>query len=182
MYNNLIGQLPTHQATHQATNSYNTRRMDQIKMIIVHHFAWDTSIERVAKMHVEENGWPGIGYHIVINDKAGINLCNSLDTVSYHCGGHNTRSVGIALAGDFSHSLPTPYMLAQLSFAIDLVEFAVGRDLPVFPHSTFRPTECPGDPIRNYMKQRWPDSAVQPLITPTGLFDDLDEFDDDYLK
>lgn len=149
MYKNIVDQLQKH-----PTKSYLTRSVSQAEMIIIHHFGGDISVDEAARIHVEDNGWPGIGYHVVCTSKD-VLLTNRLHTISYHCGGQNSKSVGLCVAWDWRHYLPPPHQLSYIAYAVDLIRFAVGRDIPVYPHSAFRPTDCPGDALYDYVRRKY---------------------------
>lgn len=68
--------------------------------------------ESFADYHVHTNGWPGIGYHFVIEPqnlvkgpdgkmRARIVWCHNPGANSYHVGNSNKMSLGICVAGDY---------------------------------------------------------------------------------
>ncbi|SEQ24148.1 N-acetylmuramoyl-L-alanine amidase [Virgibacillus subterraneus] len=65
--------------------------------------------EGFASYHVNNLGWPGIGYHFVIepknviNGRARIVWCHDPGKRSYHVGDSNTKSLGICVAGDYRY-------------------------------------------------------------------------------
>lgn len=101
-----------------------------------------------------EKGWPGIGYHIVVEKDGSITLGNGFDRITYHCKGQNSRSIGIALQGNFTTNKVGQDQLSGLKQAIEIVNLALGRTVAIFPHSMFRPTECPGDGLRQWLSSR----------------------------
>lgn len=142
---NLVGQLPTH-----PTLKYKTRTADQkIERVVIHHSATVQAevskeatvrhIKSIARGHVAENDWPGIGYHYVIGPGGLVYRVNDLSTISYHVGNHNPTSIGICLLGDFTQGDPTDNQIAS---ARELV-FRLGW--PVVPHKALMGTKCPGD-------------------------------------
>jgi len=112
---------------------YATRALSAITHIAVHHSATKTgSAEAFARYHVNTSGWPGIGYHFVIEKDGIIKWTNNLQVVSYHVGNSNRKAVGICLTGDFSEQEPTreqwdslfdllKTLLAELNFSHDSV-------------------------------------------------------------
>jgi len=68
---------------------------------------------------------------------------NELTTISYHCKGQNTTSIGIALVGNFSKSVPSFVQLRALAQLHCTLDSYLGV-LPIKPHSYYRATECPG--------------------------------------
>ena len=138
--------LPKH-----ATNRYSTRSLDKITHITIHHSAAPANIpvETIAAYHVNNNDWPGIGYHFCIGPDGTIYQVNRLETISYHAGVVNDYTVGICLEGDFRNGLiPTPkqiesagHLSAWLSQKLNIpVANIMGHK--EYPKNA---TECPGD-------------------------------------
>lgn len=110
----LRGELTTH-----PLKMYQKRLVSDIKKIAVHHSGTkdvpgSRDVFAFAQHHVKNNGWPGIGYHYVIDVNGVIYKCNSTTTVSYHVSGHNRESLGICLIGNFRNSNPTNVQLKSL--------------------------------------------------------------------
>jgi N-acetyl-anhydromuramyl-L-alanine amidase AmpD/predicted nucleic acid-binding Zn-ribbon protein len=107
----IVGDLPRHE-----TLTYETRSLDQITHISIHHSAASANIDpwRVAKYQIKEDpsrnkdAWPGIGYHYYIGPDGTIYQTNRHETASYHSGGNNSYTVGICFAGSFMDVIPTP--------------------------------------------------------------------------
>lgn len=94
--------LPT-----RSGQSYKKTTLEQKTHIIIHHSLTKTgSAFAFANYHVSK-GWPGIGYHFVIEQDGTIHFCNDLEAISYHVGNHNTYCIGICLTGDFRTQQPT---------------------------------------------------------------------------
>jgi N-acetylmuramoyl-L-alanine amidase len=101
---NIVDELPKH-----AKEKYRTRKLKDIKRIVVHHSATvDTATPRsFAAYHVDHNKWPGIGYHYVITKDGTIYKTNNDSTVSWHAGPTANRdSIGICLVGWFDKGMP----------------------------------------------------------------------------
>lgn len=139
----------------QEDRQYESRTLAQIRQLIIHHTAADPSlnVEAIATKHAKELGWPGIGYHFVIEAEGQIYQTNNLTTVSYHARHANPSTVGIAFCGNFDHAVPADaqiesggalcaYLLRELSLPIENVR----------GHSALVSTECPG--------ANWADGAV----------------------
>jgi len=107
----VVEDLPKHE-----TLTYDTRSLDQITHVSVHHSAAAASIDpwQVAAYQIKEDpsrnkdAWPGIGYHYYIGPDGTIYQTNFHETISYHSGGNNTYTVGICFAGSFMEGIPTP--------------------------------------------------------------------------
>ncbi|MFQ5596120.1 MAG: N-acetylmuramoyl-L-alanine amidase [Anaerolineae bacterium] len=138
----LVYDLPRH-----AERRYETRRMAQIQQLVIHHTgaAPALSVEAIAKKHVEELGWPGMGYHFIIDAAGQIYQTNNLTTVSFHARHANSTTVGIAFSGNFDAAVPADaqlesggrlcaYLLRELSLPVENIR----------GHNAFVSTGCPG--------------------------------------
>ena len=149
----ITDELPKH-----PTKRYNTRRLEDITHIAVHHSGVDPSVpvERIARYHVENLDWPGIGYHFEIASDGTIHQTNKLTTVSYHASEANAYAIGVCFAGDFTSTIPTE---AQLRSGGHLIAWLLQKlNLPldrVQGHKYFVNTRCPGDQWDS--GQRWGD-------------------------
>ena len=150
--NNIIQLLPK-----SSSKKYKKRNINQIKYIVVHHSAADGfSAFDYASWHIKR-GWPGIGYHFVIDKDGKVNKTNELETISYHVGDKNASSIGISLSGNLSKQPPTGLQVESLVALIKELKSKLGNHLQVRGHREFMATECPGklmdmDIIRNLTK------------------------------
>jgi hypothetical protein len=143
VWEHIVYRLPKH-----PTAKYEERGAQEIRTITIHHSASPatTTPEAIARYHVNNNGWPGIGYHFVVTGDGRIYQTNELTTVSYHAQSGNRESVGVCFTGDFTKGQPTPEQLdsGKKLMAALLHMLGLGRDA-VVPHSRYVPTTaCPG--------------------------------------
>lgn len=135
---NIINQLPS-------AGSYPTRDLNQITDIVIHHSAWDdANAFDYANLHVSDRGWPGIGYHYVIDQDGTINQTNSLNTASYHVQGYNTQAIGICISGDLDQHPMTASQKRSVKKIIRYLRIRFGKKLIVKPHKDYKSTDCPG--------------------------------------
>lgn len=141
----IVDQLMQH-----PTKRYSKRQRKAITHICIHHSAVAATVpvEHVAKYHVEDQGWPGIGYHFYVKPSGVIYQTQRLETVSWHVSHNNDYSVGICVAGDFTYA-PPPQL--QIDSAAHLVAWLM-QDLGVpeqniLGHKEFpaNDTSCPGE-------------------------------------
>lgn len=138
---NITDQLP------KGSRSYPKRNLSQIVRFVVHHSADPNGTpEKYAKYHVETHGWPGIGYHFVIQKDGTIYQTNALDTISYNVESYNTGTVGICLTGNFETELLQAPQKDALIWLLKELAAQLGPK-SILPHSAFKPTKCPGDHI-----------------------------------
>jgi len=118
---NITNQLKQHPALH-----FETRPLNQIRRIIIHHTAIPPEIgaDRIANYGVDKKGWPGIRYHYFITGSGQIQQTNELVTLSTHAGPFSAESIGIGVAGDFTNAIPAP---AQLEAAGQLIGWLIGK-------------------------------------------------------
>ncbi|MEM7343429.1 MAG: N-acetylmuramoyl-L-alanine amidase [Chloroflexota bacterium] len=143
LINDIVDDLPRH-----ATKRYQSRSLSAIKRIIVHHTAVPASVsaERIANYNVSRNDWPGLGFHYMVTADGVVQQTNDLTTISYHTGGHNSDSIGVAFAGDFDETVPNE---AQITAGSHLIAWLLDSlDLPLtelHAHKEYARTTCPGD-------------------------------------
>lgn len=140
----ITDELPTH-----PTKTYNTRAVEAIAQIVIHHIGVNASVppQNTAAYHVRK-GWPGIGYHFQIQKDGSAYQTQELETVSWHCGGScNTISVGICLEGSFvGDRIPTKPQVTATRDVVTWLLWQLGLDeAAVIGHKDVRQTRCPGD-------------------------------------
>jgi N-acetyl-anhydromuramyl-L-alanine amidase AmpD len=155
----IIDKYKTGELKRHPTLEYNTRPLSGVTHIIVHHSASRTHMaEDFARWHVDQRGWPGIGYHFVIEKDGTIIQGNPIDLRSYHASPYNTRSIGICLSGNFDQEQPTTAQLQALDWLVAdlrrrLKQFNNGHTLEVLGHRNVSSTSCPGDALYNYIQK-----------------------------
>jgi N-acetyl-anhydromuramyl-L-alanine amidase AmpD len=136
---------------------YPSRPLCDIRYLVLHHTGAPPGVgpDAIAAEHVDVNGWPGIGYHYVIDLAGTVYRTQDLTVASYHARQFNPASVGIALVGDLTSSQPTPAqldatagLLADLLFDLGLPPDAVRG------HREMVPTSCPGEAFLRVWKPR----------------------------
>lgn len=141
----IVDQLVKH-----PTKTYGTRQLRAITHICIHHSAVSAAVpvENVAKYHVQDQDWPGIGYHYYVKPDGAIYQTQRIETVSWHVSHNNDYSVGICVAGDFTYA-PPPQI--QIDAAARLVAWLMQElSLPeqnILGHKEFpdNDTSCPGE-------------------------------------
>jgi N-acetylmuramoyl-L-alanine amidase len=102
--------------------TYTTRSLGQIKTIAIHHSATTSgSAEAFANYHVNDLGWPGIGYAFVIEQDGTVKWCHELEKRTYHVGNSNTSSAGICIVGNFTVQDPTKAQYQSLYALVDFL-------------------------------------------------------------
>lgn len=131
------------------TDRYSTRSLDQITHIVIHHSATRDTItaEQMARYHVNELGWPGIGYHFVIAADGTIWQTNELTSISYHTRQANRYSVGVCFVGDFKDEPPSEAQLNSGGHLIAwlLQELSISLENVGGHKKHVLSTSCPGD-------------------------------------
>lgn len=131
--------------TRHPTKRYGVRPLNRITQLIIHHSAtMQGSAEAYARYHVNDLGWPGIGYHFVIEKDGSIKQTNSLDTISYQVSGQNTASIGICCTGHYDHQVPPQEQLNSLVWLLKRLkgEFPGAQ---INGHRDFSSKTCPGN-------------------------------------
>ncbi len=127
------------------TKKYRQRALLLVDTIVLHHTATSptTTIEAIARYHVNVKKWPGIAYHYCITKDGGIFQTNNLETVSYHVYNHNKHTIGICLIGNFTDVYPTGKQLSATRYVTAYLNEQFGK-LKFMPHREFNQTACPG--------------------------------------
>ncbi len=148
------------------TNRYETRSLDTIKYLVIHHSGAPASVgpERIASYQVEKQDWPGIGYHFVLTADGTIYQTNALETICYHAQEVSNTGVGLCLTGNFTDELPTAAQLDSVGHlcAYLLQELKLPND-SIKGHKDFVATQCPGRQWDS--DQVWRDLFFQRLET-----------------
>ena len=141
--------LPSH-----SYKIYDTRELDTIKVLIIHHTTGDAfgSTVAIANYHVYGKGWPGIGYHYLIDGAGKIERVNHHETISYHASYHNDDSIGISLKGCFTgDAQPSDDQIAATAWLVEKlrgelpIEDVIGHKNTAYAQTPGRGTQCPGD-------------------------------------
>jgi N-acetylmuramoyl-L-alanine amidase len=106
------------------TKRYAQRSITKITDITVHHSETplNHTPEGFAAYHVDEKGWPGIGYHYCINSDGVIWKVNELTTISYHNGFNNTFAIGICMIGKYDTMIPSKAILESFNWLVDTLK------------------------------------------------------------
>lgn len=125
-------------------SAYSTRIPSRVSQLVLHHTGTSTmSVYDINSMHIKEKDWPGIGYHILIQQDGSILLCNKLHIQSYHCKDNNFKSIGIAINHNCEVEAPSPKALAALRDVLFVFAYHF-HSLSVYGHKELGSTLCPG--------------------------------------
>jgi hypothetical protein len=116
----------TNQLKRAPGKQFPTRALSQIQRVIIHHTAIPPTVgaERIATHRVDNQGWPGIGYHYFITGEGVIQQTNELTTQSTHAGQYDSVAIGVCFAGDFTSTIPSP---AQIAAGAQLIAWLMGQ-------------------------------------------------------
>ena len=107
-----------------------TRKLSQIKFFFVHHSVtpqegnWKKEADRIASLHVNGNGWAGVGYHYIIGSDGVIAYVQDISHGGASVLNHNEVLISACLVGDFTKQLPTDM---QIHSAYDLIDFFLNK-------------------------------------------------------
>jgi hypothetical protein len=129
-WKNIIYTLPKH-----SSRSYEQREIGTIKHLVINHSAVPTTVpvEDIARFHVRNMDWPGVGYHFYIDGQGRIFKTNELTTTCYHVQKWDPISVGICVGGNFTRAVPNDaqlkstahlcaWLLQELGLTIDAIK------------------------------------------------------------
>lgn len=122
--------------------------------------------------HMNERGWADIGYHFVIDGAGRVLEGVHSDIVASHTLNNNTNNLGVAVMGNFEpgHDKLNDKQKVSLQGLISYIAFDYGMNTQercdykrqgkkrsgycfVRPHMHFKPTDCPGADIMDYLDE-----------------------------
>ncbi len=108
-------------------------------------------VKSIQDYHMNTKGWNDIGYSFLIGGDNQVYEGRGWDNEGAHAKGFNSRSIGIAIIGDYTGDQPDSDVVDTLnSLMMCGVELGnVKTDYDACVHSDFSSTECPGDALRN---------------------------------
>jgi N-acetylmuramoyl-L-alanine amidase len=113
--------------------------------ITIHHSATAAgSAESFAGYHVHTLGWPGIGYHFVIERNGTITKCWDENVISFHTAGLNSGNIGICLTGRGSFSSSQLKSLVALTTHLKKKYHIPVSEIKGHREWSGQRTECPG--------------------------------------
>lgn len=139
----LTGKLVRH-----PQSTYPTRPLADIRYLVIHHTGAGPDIgpAQIAEEHVSGNGWPGIGYHVVVAPDGAVYRTQDLTVVSHHARQFNPVAVGIALMGNLAQAEPPPAQLLATADVVAGLLADLGLPLDALRgHGEMVPTDCPGE-------------------------------------
>lgn len=133
----LRGTLPT-------AGEYPIRDLSRINATVVHHSASKgQTIRNLAEYHIAARGWQGIAYHYGIGWDGTIYQMNAVERRTNHAQGHNTRSIGVVLVGNYDLIRPSPEMVHSAAYLCRYLSEQYHADTVLW-HSETKVTACPG--------------------------------------
>lgn len=143
----LRGKLPAHGA-----KEYPIRDTRVITTLFWHHTATPSTAtwDAIARGHVKERNWAGIGYHVGVDRDGRIAILNPLERLTNHTSGNNTRGVGVVLLGNYEKDALTPAMEASIE---RVRKWMKGKGIMEEKlHRDVKATACPGKNAVAYLR------------------------------
>lgn len=143
------------------------RRVDEV---VVHHF-WRPSLpdvvspaeetelmQRVERVHVEDNGWRGIGYHFVVFQSGRVYEGRGWGREGGHTTGRNEDSIGIVFAidGDVHEPTEEAWEAAEALVELGVAEGHLTDDVTISGHTDHAEKSCPGELIQPHIQRLAP--------------------------
>lgn len=156
---NIVNKLPR-------AGNWGKRSVSGITDITVHHSASPSSQTAYdfARYHVNSKGWPGIGYHFVIEKDGTIHQTNDLESLSYHNGYNNSRAIGICMSGNFENTPPDKRQIDSLIYLVNKLKKDVPSIFRLVGHKEYAgSTACPGRYVN--MKTLRSLTGLQPFMS-----------------
>lgn len=126
--------------------------MRPINEIIIHCAAtkpsMDIGADWIRKIHVRQNKWRNIGYHYFIRRNGAVEDGRPVEQIGAHCEGHNSKTIGICLAGGISETARpennfTPEQFESLQLLINTLVDEFPRIIKLSGHNDYANRACP---------------------------------------
>ena len=136
------------------------RPLNKIKGITIHHTGMESqSIEDLHaffknKTTARGTKYPGISYHVVINDE-GVFVINDFDRKTWHSANNNSKWISLAIMGNFEEQELSFCTKNMIRFAVQTIKAVLGNHLEVEPHSKFKNTKCPGKNLSDFIQSEY---------------------------
>lgn len=116
--------------------------------VVIHHTGaeLDPDAKTIHDWH-RQKGWSGCGYHYSIRKDGSIERGRPEWAIGSHAYGRNADTVGVHVAGEFTHTAPSKAQMESLVLLADLCDtYSLNPVLAIIGHrDTPRATECPGN-------------------------------------
>lgn len=134
--------------------------MREIKEIYIHCTATqaksDIDIDWLRRLHTKERGWRDVGYHYLIKRSGEVQKGRDDAVVGAHVSGHNSKSIGIALAGGVDADLQpennftNEQFTALVSLLKELIKLYPG--VVIRGHNEVSSKACPSFDVQQWLK------------------------------
>ncbi len=95
--------------------------MKKVTSIIIHHTGNSNTIQKIINNHVKKKHYTSIGYHIIIGKNGQIYYSRDISKIGAHTYSYNTKSIGIALFGNFNKNEPSNKQIETLNKVLDIL-------------------------------------------------------------
>ncbi len=147
----LRGKLPHGAADYARRDLADLEPGAKLNWLVVHHTATagDVTAHAIARYHVANLAWPGIGYHLLVHQDGSIDYVGDILQVRYNVASLNPQVIGVCLPGDFTNRPPGRLQLEAARDLLANLQFALGWAVPIAGHREIAlpgyGTSCPGD-------------------------------------
>lgn len=122
----------------------NLDRRTTTKFCVIHHEAGSgMTAEQIHNMHIQQNGWSGIGYHFYVRKDGSIYRGRPIEYIGTHTMNYNGNSIGVCFEGNMEIENLTN---AQFNSGVELLS----EIIKLYPgiqfkrHKDLNATACPG--------------------------------------
>lgn len=146
-------EITTHNLVKDAKKVYSDRSIKDSLTIYIHHTAGSKSqsLENIAEYHVKNRKWPGIAYHVAVNEKGDVYFLNDIEKRTYHNSADNTKGIGIVAVGNYENYEPSDDMVESIKEITDAMCLTM-KIKAIKGHKDSKPTACPGKYLYNKLK------------------------------
>lgn len=151
-----------------SVGDYPKRSVEDVTHIDIHHSAsskndykGEETINIFAKFHINNNGWPGIGYHYIVAPNGDIFKTGYINEKRWSVAGNNSYTISVMLIGNFEkEELESKQYNAALNLIEDIMDAYDISIKNVKGHKEYKGNEkksCPGfnmDKVRDDLYKR----------------------------
>ncbi len=132
-----------------------------INEIIIHCAAtkpsMDIGAEWIRRIHINEKEWRDIGYHFVIRRNGTVENGRPIEQIGAHCLNHNSKSIGICLAGGISETARAENNFTPAQFeSLQLLIYNLAKQYPsivkLSGHNDYANRPCPCFNVHELLK------------------------------
>lgn len=155
-----------------------SKRSSTVFCVIHHEAGSGMTVQQIHKMHRDQNGWAGIGYHFFVNRKGEVYRGRPIDTIGTHTMNYNGNTIGVCFEGNMEIENLTN---AQFNSGVELLAYIIGLypNIKFKRHGDLNATLCCG---KNFPFELMTEGAEDMALTGAEIAKKLETYYEDKYK